>query len=253
MNKLTNRDKRSLILSTVIGDGCLNIGNKHYKRCSGYLTIKHGIKQEDYLKWKTEILSKVMERNINIRSTLSYVKATNKHYPQRVMQVGSKKFKAWRRFFYKNGNKQIGKILKFIRHPGFCLATWMMDDGSVNDPKKKKTGTKVLCGTVLYICDQDRENVQEIHDWLVNNFNIKPKVRYQKQTYKGTIRFFPKIEFNVQDSLIIWQHIRPFVVQIPSMMEKFDTLEKRSNKNYLLQPQALTTSQVDEDIVQKVQ
>lgn len=221
----------------VLGDGCLYITNKHQKTTSGGFVMKHGPEQKDYLEWKAEILRKIMNRPINVNSTSSYVAAMNKYYAGNVVQVQAKRFKAWKKIFYKNNNKQIGKILKFIRHPGFALATWLMDDGSCTK-SKKKNGTYVFTGLILYVCDQDRENCAEIIDWLTVNFNVTPKLKWQKQYYKNVIKYFPKIVFSNLDSVKIWSIIQPFVSQVPSMQKKFEYVKIRAERTDLIQPQA---------------
>lgn len=235
---MTNKEERSILLSLIIGDGHLGDNpNKYKKRITkmGQIIIKHGDKQKDYLLWKAEIISKLWNQPINIKPCISYVKSTNKSYQQHKIQISKKKLRAWKKIFYKNKEKQIGKILKFTRHPAFTAAVWLMDDGSATK-STKPNGTIVFCGLVLYICDQDRDNCKEIIEWWERNFNVKPKIKWQKMKYKGTIRFYPNIRFNNLDSLKIYSYIRPFIQQIPSMMEKFQYLENRFNRRDLQQP-----------------
>lgn len=237
---ILNKDKRSLILSLALGDGCISYGggykNGHYS--SGKLSMKHGHKQKDYLEWKTKLLSTALDININIHPAKSYVKALDKEYDQYQMSFTYRRMKPWKKIFYKNNIKDIPKMLKFIRHTAFAAAVWMMDDGT-STKNKKPNGTEVFTGLVLYICDQPKESCLEIVEWWKLHFNVNPKLIWQKQTYKGVIKEFPKLHFNNQDSLIIWNYIRTYVQEIPSMVHKFRHLEARYNRSDLLQPQAL--------------
>ena len=246
---MTNKEKRSIILSCVIGDGNISEINVYNGvNSSGSINIKHGIKQGDYLKWKAEILSKIKDKEINILDKVSYVKALDKSYDQKAIQWVSKKFRAWKRIFYHNKVKDIPKILKFIRHPYFATAVWMMDDGSCTRTTKKN-GTVVFTGFVLYTCDQSEKSNEEMIDWFKIQFpGIMPKIKWTKMKYKGTIRQYPYIRFSNKDSLTIWKMIEPFVSQIPSMKEKFKVMYTYADKCYY---NSLQHSEMNEDIVHK--
>lgn len=237
---MLNKDKRSIILSMVLGDGCIGTADNHYKGKtypSGKITIKHGAKQQDYLNWKAEILSATVEKQIKVHPTKSYVKALDKSYDQFQLSWSYKPLRSWKKIFYNNNTKRIPKILKFIRHDSFAAAVWLMDDGSCTKTKKKN-GTIVFTGLILYICDQFREDCEEILKWWNTTFKVNGKLKWQKQKYKGVIKEFPKIYFSNLDSLKIWEQIRPFVMQIPSMVDKFQSVENRRNRRDLAQPQA---------------
>lgn len=235
--KMLNKDKRSLILSMVLGDGCISYGGgyKNGKYSSGKLSMKHGHKQKDYLEWKTKFLEIGLNVKINIKPCLSHVKLLNKTYNQYQMSWTYKRMKAWKKILYQNSIKNIPKILKFIKHYNFAAAIWLMDDGSCTR-NTKKNGTEVFTGLTLYVCDQPRDYCYEIISWWKLHFKVNPKLKWQKQYYKGIIKEYPKIYFNNLDSLKIWKEIRPFVMEIPSMKNKFRFIEARYNRSDLLQP-----------------
>jgi hypothetical protein len=58
---MLNKDKRSFVLSLILGDGCL-----HYIRSNGRLyggiTINHGNQQADYNAWKAKLLSNIFNK-----------------------------------------------------------------------------------------------------------------------------------------------------------------------------------------------
>lgn len=237
---MLNKDKRSIILSFVLGDGCIATADNHYKGKtypSGKIVIKHGEKQKDYLLWKAEILSKVVGKEINVNSTKSFVKELNKSYDQFQLSWSYKPLRSWKKMFYINKTKRISKILKYLRHDAFAAAVWLMDDGSCTKTKKPN-GTIVFTGLILYICDQFSEDCEEILKWWNERFKVNGKLKWQKQKYKNAIKYFPKIYFNNLDSLKIWEQIKPFVSQIPSMVDKFQAVEDRRNRRDLAQPQA---------------
>lgn len=233
-----------------LGDGCISYGGgyKNGQYSSGKLSMKHGAKQKDYLEWKVKLLSQALETQINILPCVSKIKATNKSYDQYQMSYTYRRMKAWKKIFYQNNTKNIPRILKFIKQYPLAAALWLMDDGT-STRNVKPNGTEVFTGLVLYICDQPKEHCEEIAEWWKLHFNVTPKIKWQTQYYKGIRKEFPKLYFNNQDSLRIWNYIRPFVMEIPSMKHKFRHLEERFNRKDLLQPQMPWELSLGEDIV----
>lgn len=205
---MMNRDKRSLLLALVLGDGCL-----HYtsNKISGAITIDHGIEQADYQAWKAKLLSDIFEKNVKVR--------TGHNGKSVQVSVALKRLKAWRKFTYPNGKKSIPKILKFIRHPEFALMVWLMDDGyvepSINNGKLGAAAFRI------FTCDQNEAEQAEIMKWLKDNFDIESKIRYSKKKDK----YYPFIKINTSDSLKIWEKIREVVLQFKSMQYKFRHIE----------------------------
>lgn len=208
---MLNKDKRSLILSFALGDGCL-----HYIKNSsgvyGGLTIDHGMDQADYQSWKSSMLSTITGRKVNMRSG----------HNGKSVQVSfcMKRMRAWRKFCYPRNKKSLGKILKFIRHPEFALAVWLMDDGyvesSITKNKNYSAALRIFC------CDSDENDFNEIKEWFLKSFGIETKVRLTK---KRNV-YYPFLKIGCADSLRVWEKIRPMVLQFRSMRYKFRYLEQ---------------------------
>jgi len=213
---MKNKEKRSLLLSFILGDGCLhNTSNNN----SGSITIDHGLAQTDYVTWKAQIVSKLTDRQVNIR---------NGHKGKSVQfSVTFKKFKAWRKFCYPNGKKAFTRILPFIMHPEFALAIWLMDDGYVEpsisklaDGSKKNYGARFRIFTESQPIDDHEYFVK----WFEDNLNVKPMIKtyYCKKRQKSC----PFLKFNQADSLKIWERIREVVLALKSMQYKFRHIEQ---------------------------
>lgn len=204
-----NKDKRSLLLSLCLGDGCL-----HYKNGSnryGAITIDHGLEQADYQSWKAKLLTDIFEKEVKMR--------TGHKGKSLQVSVALKRLRAWRKFTYPNNKKSIPKILKFIRHPEFALAVWLMDDGYI---EPGMYNNKLVCiSTRIFVCDQSEEEVNQIQQWFKQNFQIETKVLYQKKGNKK----YPFIKIYQDDSLKLWEKIREFVLQFKSMKHKFRNIE----------------------------
>jgi len=214
---MLRKDKRSLLLSLVLGDGCLHYLKHRKNKIYGAITIDHGIKQADYQKWKAELIGSILGREVKVRTG---------HKGKSVQISASwKRFKAWRKFCYPNGKKSIPKILKFIQHPDFALSVLLMDDGYVETSKSKlKNGTVKNYGARfrIYLCDQSQEELDDINIWIKKNFDVNAKIKLSKVKNKK----YPFIKFNQAESLKIWEQIRKFVLQFKSMRYKFRYIEQ---------------------------
>ncbi len=215
---MQRKDKRSLLLSLILGDGCLHyIKWKH--RIYGGLTIDHGIDQADYQAWKAKLVSSILERDVKVRTG---------HKGKSVQISASwKRFKAWRKFTYPNNKKSIPKILKFIIHPELAIAVLLMDDGYVEPSiSTLSDGTKKNYSAAfrIFLCDQSEEELLFIQKWLTDNFDIESKIRYQKS--KKQNKSYPFIKINSKDSLKLWKNIREFILQFKSMRYKFRYIEE---------------------------
>lgn len=208
---MLRKDKRSLLLCLVLGDGCLFVSRGY-----GGLTIDHGITQADYQKWKAQLISSILNRDVKVRTG---------HNGKSVQISASwKRFKAWKKFCYPLNKKSIPKILKFIKHPELALSVLLMDDGYVEPSMSKlKDGTSKNYGARfrIFLCDQTLEELEQFNNWLKTNFNISSKVHYQKTRGKS----YPFLKINQADSLVIWKQIREFVLQFKSMQYKFRHIE----------------------------
>lgn len=218
---MLNKDKRSMLLAFVLGDGCLHYfhrGNKTY----GGLTIDHGLEQADYMAWKAQMIGELTDRTVKVRTG---------HKGKSIqLNVCKKQLRAWRKFIYKDNKKSIRRILPFIRHPEFALAVWLMDDGYV---ESSITNNKNYSASLrIFSCDEDSEGLKAIQDWLLASFGISSKIRYQ--TTRGAT--YPFVKINCKESLLIWGKIREFVLQFKSMRYKFRYLEQIFQSR-LAQPQ----------------
>jgi hypothetical protein len=205
---MTKKDQRSLLLSLVLGDGCLHYlhrSNKIY----GSITIDHGIKQLDYQKWKAELIGKLINRKVKVRQG----------HRGNSVQVSAcwKRFRSWRKFCYLNNKKSIAKLLKYIYHYDFALAVLLMDDGYVES--SKTNGVNYGARFRIFLCDQSNDDLVYFQQWLKTNFDVESKIKYQSNKY-------PFIKLSQADSLKIWTNIRSFVLQFDSMKHKFRYIEQ---------------------------
>lgn len=220
---MLRKDKRSMLLSLVIGDGCLHYlkrGSKTY----GSLTIAHCVQQADYIAWKAQLIGSILERDIKLRKTMN-TRGLSTNNDSALIQIAAswKRFKAWRKFVYPKGKKDKSEILRFITNPEFLIAVWLMDDGYVEGKIDKHYGKCYNANLRIFICDQNQEQCEKIQRWIKDKFGYETKLKLQKTRNKE----YPFLKINSQDSLDLWNKIRDFVLQFKSMQNKFRFLEIR--------------------------
>lgn len=208
-----------MILSLILGDGCLSkTPPTKTGKTYGILAIQHGEKQRDYLEWKIDLVNKLFNRSI---------KAQN-HKRGPALWTTHRRFKAWRKFCYPNGKKDITKILPFINNPIMATAIWMMDDGYIEPSISKKQNKLYSVSMRIFTCSTPVKEQDKVINWFKQNFDVTPKVKFQKRGKNHYIKTgddFPFLKFTVEDSLKIWGLIREFVLQFDSMKHKFRHIE----------------------------
>jgi hypothetical protein len=217
---MTNRLRRSLLLSLILGDGCLHITRPVGKNAKTYglLTVTHGLDQSDYNAWKAHLISELVGKSVKQRTH-------NKGNATQV-SVCKRYFKAWYKFCYPNRKKDLARIIKYIEHPEFALGVWLMDDGYV-EPTVQRKG--VTAGTIysacfrIFTCDQSIETQSVLINWFREKFGVEPKIRFALK--RSANKKYPFLTFTCQDSLKLWKVIREDVLKIPSMRKKFRHIE----------------------------
>lgn len=194
-----DKKRRALVIGCVIGDGHIKI-----KDTSGTLCLCHGAKQEDYLRWKVEKLSRFFDnnKNANIR------KINNNGYVGYVWEKGHKYFRILHKWIYKNKKKTISRrILNFL--DAEAIAIWYMDDGSLSYKKRKDKihAREFTLNTYLTL-----EENQIIIDYFSEVWGIKFKAVKSKNHYR--------LRCGGREGWKLIKLIKPFI--IPSMQYKID-------------------------------
>jgi len=206
---MLNKDKRSLMLCLVIGDGCLHYIRNNGKVYGG-ITIQHGLEQSDYISWKAQMLSALTGKNVKVRTAQKGTAVQ--------CSLCWKRLRAWRKFCYPNGKKDRARIFRFIRHPEMALAIWLADDGY------NETSAQLR----LFSCGS--KDQAPIVEWL-KQFNVAPRVKTQHVKWIG--KDYEYVKFTVEDSLKLWALCRDFLLQFRSMRHKFRYIEHKYQQRVL--------------------
>ena len=223
---MLRKEKRSLSLCLVIGDGCLHYLSKKGS-LSGGLTITHCIKQADLLAWKANLITQITGKSVKIRP----------HSHGRCFQFCCtwKRFRVWRDWFYPGNRKDRIKILRYIEHPQLMISIWFCDDGSSDKNGRLR----------LHTSSMTKEENEKLVLWLYKHFSVNPKINTEKQHKTG--KSYHLLQFSSQDTIVMYLVIRNFVLQFKSMRQKFLRTEHRFQRISTEPP----TSRYGKDIVRQ--
>ena len=191
----TSKESRDLVLLMCLGDGTLN--------SRGYLSMRHCLAQEDYLRWKRDLLKSNLQM-----SDCYYV--DNNGYGSYELRTKTYKFiKTYRRFLYPSGRKKIDnrKLLEKLTPLG--LAIWYMDDGGLS--QKKRDG-KVYANELMINTHLSKEENQVIIDYFQDVWGIS----FSQVRNRGLYR----LRCGTKQARRFIDIVKPYVSQVTSMAHK---------------------------------
>ena len=162
-----NREQRSIMVGTLLGDGHLETQNqgRTYR-----LKIEHSIKQKDYTDWLyRQFVSWSNNSPKEKNKTVKGKTYTNYYFQTR--SVGE--FRFYGQIFYdENGKKVIPKFIAKLLTP-LVLAVWFMDDGSCKSKQHKALILNTQCFS--------KRDLKLLVEALEKRFDIEAKLRPQKE------------------------------------------------------------------------
>lgn len=191
------KEDRNLVLFMALGDG--------YISKSGSLSIRHSIKQQDYLLWKKRLLEKHHIKT----SEVSY--KDNNGYGAYEFYTKTYDFiKLFRKILYTPKKKIFNKKI-FNKITPLGLYIWYLDDGCLS--KKKRNG-KVIANELIINTMLSKEENQIIIDCLKEKFNIS----FKQQLNHGLYR----LSCGTKEARKFLKIIEEYKNEVPSMLYKFD-------------------------------
>lgn len=170
-----NREKRALLIAMIFGDGYVNP--------KGWIQMEHSQKQEDYVKWKNELLAYIFKEQKG-RCKLYYRERfdtrTNKVYKQVRCYRQHKYLKLLRRWIYTPEKTFTRKLLDYLTPE--ALAIWYMDDGNLRGSVSKKTG-KVSSIQVSLYTHCPLEEAEVVRDYFLERWGVEFKLYRHKNVY----------------------------------------------------------------------
>lgn len=216
MKSKFNKESRNLLIEMLLGDGTISSNN--------VFKIAHCLQQLDYLEWKVKQLKEAGVRNNGIKSYIK-TKGYNTGVPVYYTQLNIIPFiKVLRKVMYKEGKKVISnrKLLNRISARG--IAIWYMDDGHIN-LRKDKDGRPMGFYIKISIC-RPKEEVQTIIDFFKEQWNINFYMFHE-----GRNKDSYSLCCGTKEGLKFIDIIKPYVLQVPSMIHKitYDLSQRKKN------------------------
>jgi hypothetical protein len=227
------KEIRELLCSMLLGDGSLVKDPCRHRNTKNFIvhySMSHSTKQQDYLKYKVNEIDKIfkkknLERRCRLHSPYSVtLKSTDKtYYAQKAKLHWSKYFKFLYPRIYKDKNGKRTKTIKYLLNnisSDKHLFIFFGDDGcEVRSKGKHKDGTEYYRKPKLrlYINNFTQGEAQLLKQWFESKYNISPMINHSgiRNNKKPILNFSP------EDSEKVFQHIKVYVKQIPSMRKKF--------------------------------
>lgn len=220
----------SIIAAMLLGDGYMS---KKKKTCR--LGIEHSIKQIDYLKYKSEILSSY------------FGKVTMYHRRHRDGMVCIEKCKVsfypLRDKFYPNGKKCMLTLLNSVSEADLdlALAIWLADDGRIASQIRPPYHAR------LGICthSEDYETHIAILKILADRFGLVGNIykeKRNKRIFANAKDEHYYIMFDKPNTKVIWDRIKPIIGHLESMQHKFRYIGLTYDQEYNFLPRVRDNS-----------
>lgn len=191
------KEARNLIIGMSLGDGYINP--------NGYLSMRHCIKQKEYIEWKKSKLN-----SMGINTTEVYEVKNNGYGVYELRTYNNKYMKLYRKILY-TPKKNIANRKLLNRLSPLELAIWYMDDGGLS--QKKKNG-KVHANDLMINTHLTKEQNQIIIDYFMEKWNIK----FTQVKNKGLYR----IRCGTREARKFIEIVRPYVEEVKCMHHKIN-------------------------------
>ncbi len=210
--------KRSLLIGMLLGDAFSRKKTLKSGRLRVEWAIYHASKQADLVEWKRDEINRLFGFSCNIHS----------HIYHNYSKVGfsfsaGRRFRVIQKWFYSERIKVISEKIRFMDHP-VGLAILLCDDGSVRKRKKQHNdGSTYYLKPSITIATHSftQKEVERLLDHIEWLCGAKGYINLERRFKGGKRVEYQRINFNVQNSKIVWDYISPWLPTVPSMLEKF--------------------------------
>ena len=215
MKSKITKESRNLLIGMLLGDGTISNNN--------VFKIAHSESQKEYLEWKVKQLKDAGIRNNGIKSYIK-IKGYKTGVPVYYTQLNIIPFiKVLRKVFYKE-KKILGNRKLLNRLDAKGIAIWYMDDGHINI-RKTKDGRPMGFYIKISTCEPKQE-VQTIIDFFKEQWNINFYMFHEGKSEDSY-----SLCCGTKEGLKFIEIIKPYVLQVPSMLYKitYDLSQRKKN------------------------
>lgn len=186
------------------------------------LTLSHCNKQQDYLIWKRDFLSIFFNKNIKIHPV-------NDSSGKRCSITNGEILLPIHNWFYNDKTKIISDKISLMLHP-IGLAIWLCDDGHVRHRKRYGKNNQVYHLNPSITIATHCFDTTSVHLFLQHIKNVSGAEGYinlERRKIKNKIVAYNRINFNIENSRLLWNFVKNWIPQIESMNNKFAYIIER--------------------------
>jgi LAGLIDADG DNA endonuclease family len=220
--------KRSLVIGMLLGDANSRKRNRPGGVDSVCFTVTHSQSQSDLVEWKAARMAKCYGVNVKVHHrNYEYSRLSTFSFTQ------GRRLRVIHDWFHRAERKVISEKVRFMDHP-VGLAMLLCDDGSVRKRKKQhRDGTLYFVSPSITIATHcfSREEVLLLLDHIKRTCDAEGYINPERRVRGGSEVAYNRVNFNAENSKILWGYVSPWIPRIPSMMKKFEFIIERYGLN----------------------
>ena len=182
-----SQEQKEFIFGTLMGDANLCFCGK--KSIMG--RINHSLKQEDYCRYKQEMLNTL---TYPVKYTHKYLASTNKTYEQCYFCFKpNTELKPLYNMFYNDGKKDVPNDLSLLTPR--ALAWWFMDDGTFSG----------RCSISIATCSFSLEGLLRLQSYLKSKYDISVTIQKDFKLYfhaESAIKFYNLVKGFIHENMM---------------------------------------------------
>lgn len=216
--------KRSFIIGMLLGDASSRKRNKEGGVLSVEFSVLHSQNQADLVEWKARKLETIYATKINVRHHVY----DDKRFAT-FSTTQKKRLRVIHDWFHRGKRKFISDKIQFMDHP-IGLAMLLCDDGSIRRRKKyHRNGDVYYLAPLITIATHcySEDEVTLLLAHIESLCGAKGYINPERRWRSGKKMIYNRVNFNSENSKILWDYVSPWLPRIPSMMSKFQFIIDR--------------------------
>jgi len=204
----------SIILGTLLGNGCLIKSSKTGESNLYRLSWTHGAVQKEYIEWKNQEM-----KPFTTNGLIRYKRKNNNGFGRKdnkeeityhLVTIGHNDLARLRGILYRGKKKFVTRrYLNMLDE--LSLAVWYMDDGSYS--KKNKA-------MILHTLGMNMSEHKAMQKWFWQRWHIECIISNIKKEYNNGIKRYNYLRFRVSETKKFHNLVAPYI--IPSMQYKLN-------------------------------
>lgn len=211
--------KRSLLIGMLLGDASSRRRTRKDGKLRAQFAVYHSHKQLDLVQWKAAEIERLLGVHVRISQT--------EHGGYQKVGFSftlGKRVRVIHDWFHRGGRKVITPKIRFMDHP-IGLAILLCDDGSVRKRKKRhRDGSVYYLKPSITIATHcfSRAEVELLLAHIQSLCGAEGYVNVERRVRQGQLCDYSRINFNVANSKLLWDYVKPWIPKVGSMLAKFE-------------------------------